>query len=117
MNIACLLVVPFVGLLAAGQPPNEFYRVGTGRVDITPEGPIWLAGYGDRKKPSEGVEQHLFAKALAIVAQCANKDRSPPPPGYFRHGEAKVVVLHAKPALKPNLTEATQRVLKRMGMV
>jgi neutral ceramidase len=66
MNIACLLVVPFVGLLAAGQPPNEFYRVGTGRVDITPEGPIWLAGYGDRKKPSEGVEQHLFAKALAI---------------------------------------------------
>jgi neutral ceramidase len=76
MNIACLLVVPFAGLLAAGQPPSEFYRVGTGRVDITPEGPIWLAGYGDRKKPSEGVEQHLFAKALAI-----------------RHGEDPPVIL------------------------
>jgi hypothetical protein len=58
-----------------------------------------------------------FAKAIAIVAQCANKDRSPPPPGYFRHGEAKVVVLRTQPALKPNLAEATQRVLKRMGMV
>jgi hypothetical protein len=76
MNTACLLVLPFVGLLAADQPPGEFYRVGTGRVDITPEGPIWLAGYGDRKKPSEGVEQHLFAKALAI-----------------RHGEDPPVVL------------------------
>jgi neutral ceramidase len=66
MNIACRLVVLLAGLLAAGQPPSEFYRVGIGRVDITPEGPTWLAGYGDRKKPSEGVEQHLFTKALAI---------------------------------------------------
>src|SRR5262249_3550108 len=35
-------------------------------VDITPKGPIWLAGYGDRKKPSEGVDQPLFLKALAV---------------------------------------------------
>jgi hypothetical protein len=76
MNVACLLVLPFATLLAADQPSGEFYRVGTGRVDITPEGPIWLAGYGDRKKPSEGVEQHLFAKALAI-----------------RHGEDPPIIL------------------------
>jgi hypothetical protein len=42
------------------------YQVGQGRVNITPKGPIWLAGYGDRKKPSEGVDQPLYLKALAI---------------------------------------------------
>ncbi len=42
------------------------YKVGVARVDITPDGPIWLTGYGNRNKPSEGVEQRLFAKALAI---------------------------------------------------
>jgi neutral ceramidase len=36
------------------------------RVDITPTESIWLAGYGDRTHPSEGVRQHIFAKALAL---------------------------------------------------
>jgi hypothetical protein len=42
------------------------YQVGVGRANITPEGPIWLAGYGSRNKLSEGVEQPLFVKALAV---------------------------------------------------
>ncbi|MGH9340605.1 MAG: neutral/alkaline non-lysosomal ceramidase N-terminal domain-containing protein [Acidobacteriota bacterium] len=42
------------------------YRAGIARRDITPEGPIWMAGYGSRDKPSQGVEQPLFAKALAL---------------------------------------------------
>ncbi len=33
---------------------------------ITPEGPIWLSGYGSRNKPSEGVAADLWAKALAF---------------------------------------------------
>jgi len=36
------------------------------RVDITPEGPIWLSGYGARTHPSTGVVSRLSAKALAI---------------------------------------------------
>jgi len=40
--------------------------VGVARIDITPEGPILLAGYGDRKSESEGVLQPIFAKALAF---------------------------------------------------
>lgn len=42
------------------------YRVGLGRVDITPDHPIRLAGYASRQTESEGVEQRLWAKALAI---------------------------------------------------
>ncbi|MCP5113360.1 MAG: hypothetical protein GY953_21210, partial [bacterium] len=42
------------------------YRAGVARTDITPMGPIWLSGYAGRSKPSEGVQQSLWAKALAI---------------------------------------------------
>lgn len=42
-------------------------EVGVARVDITPEGPIRLAGYGSREKTeSEGVIHRLSAKALAF---------------------------------------------------
>jgi len=52
-------------VLTAGAAAQE-YKVGLGRADITPDGPIRMAGYGSRNHPSEGVEQHLFAKAIAI---------------------------------------------------
>ena len=41
-------------------------RAGLARVDITPQGPIWMSGYAARTHPSEGVLQRLCAKALAI---------------------------------------------------
>lgn len=44
---------------------NEM-RAGVGRIDITPDGPIYMSGYGSRTHPSTGVLQHLWAKALAI---------------------------------------------------
>jgi hypothetical protein len=45
---------------------DTFYPVGAAQVDITPEYPIRLNGYGARFKESEGIDQHLFAQALAI---------------------------------------------------
>lgn len=54
------LCVPVSCLSAAG------FRAGAARMDITPEGPVWLSGYASRNKPSEGVLQRLHAKALAI---------------------------------------------------
>lgn len=41
-------------------------RAGAARVDITPEGPIWMSGYAARNRPSEGVLARLWAKALAL---------------------------------------------------
>ena len=62
--LACCLASSILSI--GTRATAEDYKVGIGRVDITPEGPIWLTGYGNRNKPSEGVEQRLFAKALVI---------------------------------------------------
>src|SRR5438045_612513 len=40
--------------------------IGAAKADITPEFPIRLNGYAARKTESEGVEEHLYARALAI---------------------------------------------------
>src|SRR5580693_6355302 len=60
------------GILAAGLPAvhpacaASQWKAGVASVDITPQEPIWLAGYGNRTKPSEGVLQDIHAKALAL---------------------------------------------------
>src|SRR2546421_12250726 len=45
------------------EPLNQ---VGVAKIDITPAYPIRLSGYAARKHESEGVAQHLWAKALAL---------------------------------------------------
>lgn len=40
--------------------------VGFARVDVTPETPVRLGGYGNRREESEGVAQKLHARAIAI---------------------------------------------------
>jgi hypothetical protein len=42
------------------------WKAGVATADITPNEPIWMAGYAARTKPSEGVLQRLYAKALAL---------------------------------------------------
>jgi len=53
-------------ILAATTMLAQQWQAGAAKVDITPEGPIWMAGYAARTKPSEGVLIPLHAKALAI---------------------------------------------------
>lgn len=69
LGIAALLGGPIVPGAAAADAPASFksdWKVGVARVKITPEQSMWMAGYAARKKPSEGVAQELFAKALAV---------------------------------------------------
>lgn len=40
--------------------------IGVSSVDITPEQPIWLAGWGMRKMGAQGVTQKIFLKAIAF---------------------------------------------------
>jgi neutral ceramidase len=49
----------------AGEPQTE-WKAGAASVVITPERPMWMAGYAARDKPSEGQVHDLNAKALAI---------------------------------------------------
>jgi hypothetical protein len=60
MRISLLLLLGAGGIFGAGL------RAGAARVDITPEGPIWMSGYASRNHPSTGIRQHLFARALAV---------------------------------------------------
>ncbi len=58
-----LMLLSLVAVLCAGA---QGWKAGVAKVDITPSGPIWMGGYGARNRPSEGVLQPLYLKALAI---------------------------------------------------
>ncbi|MCC6589941.1 MAG: neutral/alkaline non-lysosomal ceramidase N-terminal domain-containing protein [Bryobacterales bacterium] len=59
MKLLLSFVVGLTSLQAAWQ-------AGVAAVDITPRESIWMAGYAARTKPSEGVRQPIWAKALAL---------------------------------------------------
>ena len=61
LRIAALTCLSSTFLLAA-----DAWKAGVAKVDITPAEPIWLAGYGNRAKPSDGVLQKIYVKALAL---------------------------------------------------
>ena len=46
----------------------EGWRAGAAKVDVTPEGPIWMAGYAARDHESEGALHPLWARALVLEA-------------------------------------------------
>lgn len=54
----------------AGNPreADPSWIAGVARHPITPQQPMWLAGYGSRDRPFEGVLQELWAKALVLEA-------------------------------------------------
>lgn len=56
-------------VLCVAQPANAArysWKAGVAKVVITPTRSVWMAGYAARTKPSEGVAQDLYAKALAL---------------------------------------------------
>jgi len=62
MAVARAFLVLF---LACGGWATE-WKAGAAKRDITPDEPIWLAGYGSRTRPSEGVLEPIYVKALAL---------------------------------------------------
>lgn len=62
LRVALLLsLLSICGAVSAGA-----VEVGVARIDVTPEEPIRLTGYASRQTNSIGVEQKLWAKAIAI---------------------------------------------------
>ncbi|HEY7312314.1 MAG TPA: neutral/alkaline non-lysosomal ceramidase N-terminal domain-containing protein [Gemmataceae bacterium] len=59
------LALGFLTALTAGAAEPE-WKVGLAQVKITPERPVFLAGYASRNKPFTKVESDLYAKALAL---------------------------------------------------
>jgi len=62
-NLAAAVALAATALAAQAQ---EGWKAGTATAAITPREPIWMAGYGARNRPSEGVRQELWVKALAL---------------------------------------------------
>lgn len=61
-------MVRLLALLAGGTLAfaQSGWKAGVAKVAITPREPIWMAGFASRNKPSEGVRQDIYARALAI---------------------------------------------------
>lgn len=68
-------LAPFRRLLVNGirwalgkpaRPADATWKVGTAKVNITPAKPLWMAGYGSRKKPAEGTLHDLWVKIATI---------------------------------------------------
>ncbi|MGQ9573767.1 MAG: neutral/alkaline non-lysosomal ceramidase N-terminal domain-containing protein [Thermoguttaceae bacterium] len=67
MTRTLLRLALFCGVLALfGIAQAAEFQVGLGRVNITPQGPIWMSGYAARTHASDGVLHDLWAKALVI---------------------------------------------------
>lgn len=62
--LICIAFRPILGQSAA--TPATALSVGVAQVDVTPDFPIRLTGYVARKSESQGVQEHLYARALSI---------------------------------------------------
>ena len=60
-----IAALPFASSI--GAPERQLIPVGVAQVDITPDYPVRLSGFGFRRTESEGVNLQIWAKALAIV--------------------------------------------------
>src|SRR5436190_23400887 len=95
-------LVAVVLLLSCAHASAADLQVGMAKTDITPSTPIRLTGYAARKTESEGVEQKIYARAMAV--------------GTGR-GDASVLVTLDTMAIPRELTEGVAARLKeRAGL-
>jgi putative membrane-bound dehydrogenase-like protein len=67
MKLASFLLSSLLlAAIVASGADGPLMQIGAARIDITPEYPVRLHGYGGRRTNSQGVAQHLFAKAIAF---------------------------------------------------
>lgn len=59
-----LLLSILAGSLSAAEPAS--WLIGAAKVDITPDYPVRLSGYGGRRLETKEIEQRLYAKAIAF---------------------------------------------------
>ncbi len=100
---------PFVALgamtlvLVGSYGNGQEIQVGAARVDITPSEPIRLSGYASRDGESKGVQQKIWAKALAI--------------GSDEQGAALLITVDNLGVPDAVTEEVAARLKRRVGMV
>jgi hypothetical protein len=61
-----LVLVPATAVGSARATEGSGWSAGVATAEISPDEPVWLAGYAARKAPSAGVLAPIFAKAVAL---------------------------------------------------
>jgi hypothetical protein len=64
IGLGVVIVLSLITTSARADEPS--WKAGVARVNISPELPIWLSGYGGRDKPAMTKHDELWAKALVI---------------------------------------------------
>ncbi len=66
----CILLIAFLATCLFGGSPRiaiaAGWQAGVAKINISPELPIWLSGYGSRNRPAATKHDDLWAKALVI---------------------------------------------------
>lgn len=66
-NFKFIVLAFLFAVTSLGAATNEtVWKAGVASVVITPDKPMWMAGYASRTNASQGVATDLFAKALAL---------------------------------------------------
>jgi|WetSurMetagenome_2_1015567.scaffolds.fasta_scaffold04781_3 neutral ceramidase len=70
-SLALFLGAFFIFFSAFGQPVKStgkqgVLQAGVSKIDITPDIPVMLYGYASRKTTSEGIHDHLYARAIVF---------------------------------------------------
>lgn len=75
MTAWCLLSASFFfsDITAQSIDDQMEWKAGVAGVVITPDQPIWMAGYGAREHPAKGTLHDLWAKALAVEDADGNR--------------------------------------------
>ncbi len=60
------LVPALAAAMTGGALAQTGWKAGVAKAPITPAESIWMSGYSARTKPSEGVRQEIYVKALAL---------------------------------------------------
>ena len=68
MKRKCLPWLLTAVFVTGGLSEAADFQCGFAKVDITPNAPLRLSGYGNRATPSEGVDTPLFVRAMALRA-------------------------------------------------
>jgi hypothetical protein len=66
LRVVSVMLPAILGGIAPAEAEQAGWSAGVAKVVVTPSESIWMAGYGARDHPSEGVLHDLWAKALVL---------------------------------------------------
>ena len=73
-NLTAMMVM-LLGLILGSfcLAADPVWKVGTARIKITPQKPLWMAGFASRDRPAEGKLHDLWIKVLVLEAADGNR--------------------------------------------